>query len=131
VTSVRFSRSSRDDVAGAIELIYRDRVVRVDTSCPRVELGRDRACDLSVEGSSVSRLHAIVEWDHGRVRVEDMSTNGTRIDRVGAAPSLVHHRGIALTGDGILRLGGDVPDEQCALVAYRCLGNSPRRPESH
>lgn len=131
VTAARRGRSSREDRSTqAVELRYRDSMVRVDVSRPRVELGRDSACDLRVEGMSVSRLHATVEWDGGRVRVDDLSTNGTRVEPVGATPILVHHRGAPLTGQGVLRLGGDVPDEQCALVAYRCLGDPAAPPES-
>ena len=48
----------------------------------RVLIGRDADCDLILTDSSVSRQHAVVEWQDGGLYVEDLgSTNGTAVGR--------------------------------------------------
>jgi hypothetical protein len=52
-------------------------------------LGRDAGCDLQLEETSVSRRHALVEMDGGRVRVTDLGSKGrTRINGADLTPDL-------------------------------------------
>lgn len=103
----------------AVELACGERTVRVDAVRPRVELGRDPACDLHVPSSGVSRLHAVVEWNRGRVQLDDVSTNGTTIERAGRGLQRVHHDRVVLEGEGVLWLGsGTVADAR--PITYRC-----------
>jgi len=103
-----------------VELTYGGQRVRVDLSLPRVELGRDPACDLRVDGRAVSQLHARIVWVDGRIRLEDVSTNGTVVERKGVSPIRVHHEGTDLTGSGVLRLGMPDRDDLSALIEYHC-----------
>jgi len=110
-------------VAGAIvavELVYGARTVRVDAAHPRAELGRDPACDLQIESGAVSRLHAAVEWNRGRVHLTDLSTNGTTIEPAGQSPLRVHHESAPLEGEGVLRFGS-AASEDARSVTYRCM----------
>jgi class 3 adenylate cyclase len=121
VTSFRREGSRASEGSGqTIELEYRGQTYRVERMRPRLEIGRDPACDMCVEGSAVSRLHVVIEWDRGRVRLEDVSTNGTVIQCGGEAAISLLHATAPLHDEGVLRLGGEAPDDQCALVAYRC-----------
>ena len=106
--------------ASGVELEYGGRVLRVDAQRPRAELGRDPACDICVEGDSVSQLHARVTWNRGEVRLEDVSTNGTVMERADRPPLRLHHLGATLSGSGSLRLGAHEEDDDVALVRYRC-----------
>ncbi len=103
----------------AVVLVYGDREVRVDLSYPRLDIGRDAACGLEVEGAAVSRLHARVSWNRGRVRVDDVSSNGTAVEPEGETPVTLHREGTALHGHGWLRLGCQGPAEDAARVEYR------------
>ena len=103
----------------AVELAYGARRVRVDAAHPRAELGRDPGCDLQIESSAVSRLHAAVEWNRGRAHLTDLSTNGTTVARDGAAAVRVHHESAPLDGEGLLHLGSSLP-EDAGTVRYRC-----------
>lgn len=104
----------------AIELAYGEQIVRVDAARPRVELGRDPACDVRVASSGVSRLHAVVEWNRGRVQLGDVSTNGTTVERAGHGVARVHHDSATLEGEGRLWLGGG-PSSDARPVMFRCL----------
>lgn len=104
----------------AVELACGERVVRVDASRPRVELGRDPACDVHVTSSGVSRLHAVVEWNRGRVQVSDVSTNGTTLEHAGRGSTRLHHESATLEGEGRLWLGGG-PSPGARPVIWRCV----------
>lgn len=108
------------DATIAVELSCGERELRVDAARPRVELGRDPACDLHVAASGVSRLHAVIAWNRGRASLTDRSTNGTILQRAGHGTQRVHHDTVTLEGEGTLWLGaaqGGVPP-----VTYRCVG---------
>jgi class 3 adenylate cyclase len=102
-----------------IEVSYGDDSRRVDAMQPRLEIGKDVACDLRVEGLYVSGLHARVVWDGGRAHLEDVSTNGTRIEPDEGAPSRVHHERLALEGAGRIRLGDPDDETEGATLNYR------------
>lgn len=110
----------------AVELSHGGRTLRVDATHPRAEIGRDPACDLVIEGADVSRVHATIEWDRGRVRVEDVSTNGTTVERDRGAPIELHHESTTLTGSGKIRLGSERPGSPAALLVYACKSDPTR-----
>jgi pSer/pThr/pTyr-binding forkhead associated (FHA) protein len=48
---------------------------------PLTLVGRDRACEVGLDSSRVSRRHCCLAFGHGEVLVRDLgSTNGTRIN---------------------------------------------------
>jgi len=114
-------RRSRAVGTAAIELSYRGRSLRVDAEQPHITMGRDSHCTLSLEGSAVSRLHARVTWNRGTVRVEDVSTNGTCIEPEDGGSCTLHHDQEQITGQGVIRCGCLGPEEEAALVSYRCV----------
>lgn len=106
---------------GYLELRYGDEVVRVDAMHPRLDLGRDDACGLRVEGQAVSRLHARITFERGRAQIEDISSNGSGVrPEDGPARDLLHDSAV-LKGKGTLRLGLNCPEEAVAVVHYACL----------
>ncbi len=105
----------------AVELTFQDKTIRVDAAQPRITLGRDSTCTLRLEGSAVSRLHARVNWNRGKVRVEDVSTNGTCVEPEGGSVRAYHHDGGELDGHGIIRCGCLGPESDAAQVTYRCV----------
>lgn len=105
---------------GAVELACGESRLRVDAMQPRVEIGRGPGCDLRVESGQVSRLHAAIEWNRGRVYITDLSTNGTTIERSGEEAVWLRHESAVLEGEGTLRLGGGAAGKG-ATLSYRCL----------
>ena len=121
VPTGRAPRRARKAGTQAVELTFKDKTVRVDASQPRVTLGRDTTCTLRLEGSAVSRLHARVNWNRGKARVEDVSTNGTCVEPKDGALKTYHHDGGQLTGHGVIRCGCLGPESDAALLTYRCV----------
>ncbi|MHC4940339.1 MAG: adenylate/guanylate cyclase domain-containing protein [Planctomycetota bacterium] len=105
----------------AVELSYAGQVIRADSERPRVELGRDAACDLAVRGSAVSKLHARILWSRGGIELEDISTNGTFLEQEGEPQRRLHHERCELQGEGVLRLGDARDAEAGALIRFRCV----------
>jgi len=118
-TRVTKRREPKKATDAAVELVYGEQTYRVDALRPRVEIGRDAACDLRVQGDSVSMIHARIVWNRGRVRLEDISTNGTTIRIEDAPPRTLHHEAAPLQGSGFLWFGDD-EDESEAHVRFRC-----------
>jgi class 3 adenylate cyclase len=119
-TRVAQPRARRAAAVTAIELEYCGKLHRVDVARPRLEIGRDVACDLAVAGDAVSMVHARVLWDRGRARIEDMSTNGTTIRRQEANAVTIRHEEASLLGAGLLCLGDPDDEDLGARIRYRC-----------
>ncbi|MBM4247023.1 MAG: adenylate/guanylate cyclase domain-containing protein [Deltaproteobacteria bacterium] len=115
----RAAASDAPQVIG-VDLACGEHLVRVDAARPRGEIGRDPACDLHVPTAGASRLHAIVEWNRGRVQVGDVSTNSTTLERAGHGVKRLHHESATLEGEGKLWLGGG-PSGDVRPVIYRCV----------
>lgn len=118
-TRVTKRRTPKKAVDAAVELEYGSKTYRVDAMHPRVEIGRDAACDLRVSGDAVSMIHARIVWNRGHVRLEDISTNGTTICTEDAPPRTLHHETAPLKGSGLLWFG-DTDDETEAHIRFRC-----------
>lgn len=112
------------------DLGHQGTVYRIDADSPRLELGRHAACGLQVNLPSVSKLHARVVWERGRVRVEDLSTNGTFVETGDAEPVFLHRESLALAGRGRLLLGARPPEDECAVVAFEVVSSSASVPSS-
>jgi len=118
-TRVTKRRTPKKATDAAVELVYGSETYRIDALRPRVEIGRDASCDLRVSGDSVSMIHARIVWSRGRVRLEDISTNGTTIRSEDAPARTLHHEAAPLQGSGSLWFGDD-EDESEAHVRFRC-----------
>ncbi|MHC5010954.1 MAG: FHA domain-containing protein [Planctomycetota bacterium] len=115
VTTLKRRRATR-----AVFLTWEDETWRVDRDAPSLDIGRDPRCRIQVVGDSVSRLHARVHWSRGKVRVEDVSANGTVVEPKHGEVVRIKHESLTLRDSGVLRLG--IPGEGggAAEVPYRC-----------
>lgn len=76
-------------------------LVRLGAS--RCVLGRDSACHITIEDSSVSRMHAAVEWKDGTYCITDLnSTNGSWVSDVRLTAQ------VPLAGGELVRLGNTI-----------------------
>jgi class 3 adenylate cyclase len=107
----------------SLELASRERSWRLDAACPRLKVGRGPSCDVRVLGEGVSRVHVLLTWNRGRVRLQDLSRNGTGVVVDGAAEVRVHRDTMRLRGAGRIRLGVEVHD--APLLDYRCTVRAP------
>lgn len=118
-TRVTKPRTPKKVTSAAVELIYSAQTYRVDSLRPRIEIGRDATCDLQILGDSVSKVHALIVWNRGRISLEDISTNGTMIQRDNELPRTLHHEAVLLKGSGFLWFG-DTNTETEVHMHFRC-----------
>lgn len=120
VVTMTGSRRRRPTGIAAVVLQYGELEIRVDATRPRVTLGRDTACTIQLEGSAVSRLHARVMWNRGKVTVEDVSTNATCVEPELGDARVIHHERASLTGGGTLRCGCLGAEVDAAIIQFTC-----------
>ncbi|MBR4984343.1 MAG: FHA domain-containing protein, partial [Proteobacteria bacterium] len=78
----------RADDTREMRLVYfeddEEKSVSLDAQHPTVMIGRDPSCEIQTSNRSVSRVHAMVTWNHGKIFVQDPPkghpTNGMKVD---------------------------------------------------
>ncbi len=82
-------------------------------------IGRDLDCNLTVNGTEVSRHHAIIEYRRGKFILRDQSTNGSYIRPLQGKPFYIRREEVPLTGEGEISLGKAVDDRPALNIFYR------------
>jgi hypothetical protein len=93
--------------------------VSVDESHRRITLGRDRTCDLVVDASFASRVHAVIEVRRGRYVLTDQSTNGTFVSDGRGEPLFLKRESTDLGAEGTISLGALPALDTDGLVQFR------------
>jgi adenylate cyclase len=109
--------------SSALLLTHGPASVRVDESRRRITLGRDRTCDLVVEASFASRVHAVIEVRRGRYVLTDQSTNGTFVSDGRGEPLFLKRESTDLGAEGTISLGALPALDTDGLVQFRREGS--------
>ena len=70
----------------------------------RISIGRENDCKIAVNGEEISRRHATITLNYGRISIEDHSANGTYLYFDNREVFLLNDS-IKLVGDGYISLG--------------------------
>ena len=82
-----------------------DQVVQFRQS--RVIIGRSKEADLRVNDPNVSRKHAAVYWNNGRLMIDDLgSTNGTMVNGYPVTRTMLRPTDVVAIGEGRLTVEG-------------------------
>jgi hypothetical protein len=84
-------------------------------------VGRNTDSGLNVEGNYTSRLHAEIQYRHGRFHLKDMSTNGTAIIYSNGEVTRIHREELAIKGEGTICFGGLPEEDPGASVHFKCV----------
>ncbi len=101
-----------------LTLFYRDQTLALGEGSDRLQLGRDAANGLTVEGSHVSRSHATIEPRRGKFFLLDHSTNGTYVVFEGRAPVYLRRELLQLVGRGVISLGKLPSENQADTIRF-------------
>jgi len=108
--------SSSSSQTKTLTIRYQGDTFVLNQSKPIFVLGRDKnTVSLKVSHAKISRRHCTLALKQGKFVLEDHSTNGTYVDRVGLETAFVHRESFALLGSGKLKLGDLEPPNQCQL----------------
>ncbi len=94
----------------------------VDVQHPTLTMGRSSQCDVTVEDTRASRLHAKIEFGREHFILRDVSTNGSYVVMEEGGPRHIRRDELELTSNGVLALGREVDP-----AAPTCLRLTLRR----
>lgn len=73
----------------------------------RVVLGRGKETDLRIDDPNVSRKHAVIYWNEGRLMLNDLgSTNGTMVNGYPVTSTVLRPRDVVAIGESRLTVEG-------------------------
>jgi adenylate cyclase len=85
-------------------------------------IGRSSAdCKIVVDRSWVSRQHALIKVDHGKVHLEDRSSGGTYVAMLSGYEFFVRRETVMLTGSGKLSPAIRPTDADAAIIYYEIV----------
>ena len=87
-----------------------------------VDMGRQAHNDIVVDGHSVSRTHARIEWRRGRFYIVDMSSNGTHVHEEQGEGVWVRREDRELGTSGTIGLGEEIAEGSPHAIQYEVLG---------
>jgi len=86
-----------------------------------VWIGRSADCDIVIDRSWVSRQHALIRVDRGKVHLEDRSSGGTYLSMASGYECFIRRETVLLTGSGTLSPSLRPADSQATLVHYQVI----------
>jgi len=109
-------RPAGADAEVCLEVHYGDSSWPVDREHPVLTFGRSAQCDVVIEDTRISRLHARFEYNRDRIVLRDVSTNGTYVKLEDGQSALVRRDELLVDGNGLLCLGREIdPDSPLVL----------------
>lgn len=124
-------KSKINSPATHIELFYRGEEMSFCKSDLPKLIGRDeRTCDIVVKTEVASRKHCAIVVQANQIGILDRSTNGTFI-RVGRADVFViKNRFYPLLGQGHMKLGGQILEDDHDVIYFRTLSKADENEEA-
>ena len=84
-------------------------------------IGRDLECNLTINGTMVSRQHAIIEYRRNKFVLRDQSTNGIYIRLQQGLAYYIRREETPLTGEGEISLGKLVDDRPALNIFFKVI----------
>jgi adenylate cyclase len=104
------------DMEVSLHLYHGDKSWVVDREHPTLSFGRSSQCDVVIEDTRISRLHARFEYNRDRIVLRDVSTNGTYLKLENGEDALIRRDERPVDGNGSLCLGREIdPDSPLVL----------------
>ncbi len=93
----------------ALTIYFNQTPFLIKQGAPVYTIGRDPGCDLVINSSRISRIHARIENRRGRFVLIDESTNGTYLTIRDMQPVFLRREELTLHGRGMIGFG-EVPE---------------------
>lgn len=90
----------------------------IDANNPTLRFGRDPANHIIVNEKAVSRFHARLDWEKGKLTLTDQSINGTHITFNDGESVHVHREKFTLSASGEISLGRALQDDASFLIKF-------------
>ncbi len=86
-----------------------------------ISIGRDDACDLTIDATFTSRSHANLEFRRGKFVLVDHSTNGTYVKLNNQNEIFIRREELPLIGEGYISLGEDYKKENTTNIYFSVM----------
>ena len=86
-----------------------------------ISIGRDDACDLTIDATFASRSHANLEFRRGKFVLVDHSTNGTYVKLNKQNDIFIRREELPLIGEGYISLGEDYKKENTTNIYFSVM----------
>jgi len=86
-----------------------------------ISIGRDDACDLTIDATFASRSHLNLEFRRGKFVLVDHSTNGTYIKLNNQNNIFIRREELPLIGEGYISLGEDYKKENTTNIYFSVM----------
>lgn len=93
-----------------LQLQHQDTEIALFANMPALTIGRDLASGMVIEGSLISRQHAVIEYRRGKFLIKDQSTNGTYVQTEDGRSIYLRREEFPLWGEGKISLGKTILD---------------------
>jgi len=110
----------------SLEIEQGGRTWTVDLQHPSLSFGRSAQCDVVIEDTRVSRLHAKLEYVKDRIVLRDMSTNGTYVHLEDGGERHVRRDEMPVSAGGLMSLGRAI-DRDSELIVKLILRKDAAR----
>ena len=105
-----------------LQLSFQDSEIALLANMPALTIGRDLSCGIVIEGSLVSRQHAVIEYRRGKFLIRDQSTNGSYVLTEDGRSIYLRREEFPLWGEGKISLGKTIVDHSVSdLIHFTSL----------
>ncbi len=105
-------------ISTRLHLSMGEKELFIDINKPAAVLGRQAYNDIVVSEVTASRMHARIEYRHGKFILIDKSTNGSYVSMEGKKSVFVHNDEIVLGSRGYISLGCEVNGESPQAIHF-------------
>ncbi|MCP5230431.1 FHA domain-containing protein [Accumulibacter sp.] len=102
-------------------LRYGGQVKLLDRNRPRLDMGRDAGCEITIRDRRASRNHATIERRGEHFVLRDFSTNGTFVTVNGENELFLRHEEFVLRGSGIIAFAASASGRSADIAEFEHL----------
>jgi len=101
-----------------LTLNYQNKTFQLNQNSLPLIVGRSNQASIHIENKSISRTHLMIEYNNGKFKLTDRSTNGTYIKPAKGKPLFLKNEAILLVGQGEIILGQSVEGNPPPVIKY-------------
>lgn len=101
-----------------LTLTYRNKRFNIPSTIMSYTIGRDKGCELLVDGALISRRHSRIEQRRGKFIIIDQSTNGTFIKTQEGQEFFLRREEFTLFGAGFISLGKKIDQNDDDVIQF-------------
>ena len=104
--------------ARRLHLKHQEKELVINPDTPTLTIGRGSQCDLVINSSHASRVHAKIEFHRGKFVIIDQSTNGTFVKNEDGNEVYLRREVLPLMGNGVISLGVNMDQDNPHQIKF-------------